>query len=260
APSDGAREGNRETADAAVPVGHSQETKADTPQSGAPAPSGGEDGRRPSEGAAAAPEALPIVDGLDTRDGLARVAGNRKLYLKLLRQFVEQQALAPAQIGDALGRGDAATAERLAHTVKGVAGSLGAGAVQRVAATLEKAIAARTGAAELTPLLEEFKGVLEGLVSRLRAALPATSPAAGTTPAAIEPLDPAQAKRVIQEMIAHLNNFDPAAGDTFEAHAGVFRALFPAAVFATFQQQIEGFAFAEALALLQSAAIEKGLS
>jgi PAS domain S-box-containing protein len=259
-PSHGAREGNRETADAAVPTEPSQETKGDTPRSAAPAPSGGADGRRPGEGATAAPDALPIVDGLDTRDGLARVVGNRKLYLKLLRQFVEQQAPVPAQIGDALERGDVTTAERLAHTVKGVAGSLGAGAVQRVAATLEKAIATRTDTAEWTPLLEEFKGVLEGLVSRLQAALPATNPATGTAPASTEPLDPAQAKRVIQEMIAHLNNFDPAAGDTFEAHAGVFRALFPAAVFATFQQQIEGFAFAEALALLQSAAIEKGLS
>ncbi len=230
------------------------------PLSGAPAPGGGESGRRPGEGSGAAADALPIVDGLDTRDGLARVAGNRKLYLRLLTQFVEQQAPAPAQIGEALERGDTATAERLAHTVKGVAGSLGAGAVQRVAATLEKAIAARSGVAELTPQLEEFKGVLEGFVSRLRAALPETSPAAETMQASPEPLDPAQAKRVIQEMIAHLNNFDPAAADTFEANSGVFRALFPAAVFTTFQERIEGFAFAEALALLQSAAIEKGLS
>ena len=49
---------------------------------------------------------LPSVEGLDTADGLLRVAGNRRLYLKLLRQFVEQQADAPARIADASGAGD----------------------------------------------------------------------------------------------------------------------------------------------------------
>ena len=45
---------------------------------------------------------LPSVEGLDTKDGLGRVAGNRKLYLKLLRQFVQQQGAVPAQIAEAL--------------------------------------------------------------------------------------------------------------------------------------------------------------
>ncbi len=64
---------------------------------------------------------LPSVEGLDTKDGLPRVGGNRKLYLKLLRQFVEQQGQAPAQIAEALARNEVPVAERLAHTVKGVA-------------------------------------------------------------------------------------------------------------------------------------------
>src|SRR5438046_2205311 len=64
--------------------------------------------------------------GLDAQDGLQRVAGNQKLYLKLLRQFVDQQGKAPGQIASALTRGDAALAERLAHTLKGVAGNIGA--------------------------------------------------------------------------------------------------------------------------------------
>jgi PAS domain S-box-containing protein len=36
---------------------------------------------------AAKSQDLPSVEGLDTKDGLIRVAGNQKLYLKLLRQF-----------------------------------------------------------------------------------------------------------------------------------------------------------------------------
>ena len=70
---------------------------------------------------------LPVVEGLDTADGLLRLAGNRTLYLKLLRQFAEQQGAAPAEIAALLAAGDLATAERQAHTIRGVAGSLGAG-------------------------------------------------------------------------------------------------------------------------------------
>src|SRR6185503_15665648 len=58
----------------------------------------------------AAPPDIHSIDGLDTRDGLSRVAGNRKLYLKLLQQFVEGQGPAVGQIAAALNGGDVALA------------------------------------------------------------------------------------------------------------------------------------------------------
>ena len=128
--------------------------------------------RKPNVADTSAPADLPSLEGLNVQDGLGRVAGNRKLYLKLLRQFVDQQGLAPAEIAEALARQDISVAERLAHTVKGVAGSLGMGAVQQVAATLEKAIAAKTDSAALAPLVGNFSTVLDDLVKRLDAALP----------------------------------------------------------------------------------------
>ena len=212
----------------------------------------------PAAGAPATTHDLAGLDGLDTKDGLGRVAGNRKLYLKLLRQFVEQQGPAPAQIADALARNDALLAERLAHTVKGVAGNLGARAVQPIAATLEKAIATKAAAAELDPVLREFRATMEDFVTRLRSALPQPDIAAvPSAPAAA--LDPTQAKRVVEEMIGHLNNFDSAAGDCLGANRAVFQALMPAEAFGTFEQHLTGFAFAEALAVLEPSAREKGL-
>jgi two-component system sensor histidine kinase/response regulator len=208
----------------------------------------------PAATGAEANPSLPSVEGLDTKDGLARVAGNRKLYLKLLRQFAEQQGPAPGQIADALARNDSALAERLAHTVKGVAGNLGARPVQEAAATLEKAIAAKTDSAGLTPLLREFSSALDGFVTRLRAALPAV-----TTAAPAAPVDPELAKRVVREMITHLNNFDPAAGECLETNRDVFRALLPGEAFMSFEQRVGSFALADALARLQQVAKEKGL-
>jgi two-component system, sensor histidine kinase and response regulator len=54
---------------------------------------------------------LPPIDGLDARDGLSRVGGNRRLYVKLLREFIEQQGPAVAQVSDALAAGDIVRAE-----------------------------------------------------------------------------------------------------------------------------------------------------
>src|SRR5262249_57592905 len=85
-------------------------------------------------------DGLPAVEGLDTAEGLLRVAGNKNLYLKLLRQFVATEHDAPSRIRERLASEDRATAERMAHTVKGVAGNLGAKAVQSAAADLERAV------------------------------------------------------------------------------------------------------------------------
>ena len=201
---------------------------------------------------------IPFVEGLNVQDGLSRVAGNRKLYLKLLREFVDQQGAAPARVAEALAQQDMLVAERLAHTVKGVAGSLGMDAVQQVAATLEKAIAAKTESAALAPLVGNFNTVLGDLVKRLDAALPrretVSSPAA--TDAAF---DPDKAKEVALEMIGHLNNFDPAAADCLEAHRDLFRALLPGEGFSAFEKEVNDFAFSDALARLQKAASDRRL-
>ena len=213
------------------------------------------DGEQISARPVSGPDDLPAVEGLDTRDGLGRVAGNRKLYLKLLRQFLEQQGAAPAQIAEALARNEVAVAERLAHTVKGVCGNLGVRAVQQAAAELEKKIATKTAPAELAPALQEFTATLQDFVNRLRAALPQTE----TALAPQAPLDAEQAKQAITEMIRHLSNFDPTAGDCLETNRDVFRSLLPGESFAAFEQQVDGFAFADALAELQEAAKKKGL-
>ena len=201
---------------------------------------------------------LPPIAGLDTTDGLSRVAGNRQLYLKLLRQFIEQQGPVPAQIAEALERHDDSLAERLAHTIKGLTGSIGARSLQQVAAKLEKAIVTRMPAAELMPLLREFRGGTEDLVSHLRAALPPEE-IAPVAAAPAMPLDPAQLRRSVEEMMSHLNNLDPTAAECLEANRDVFQALLPGDSYTRFEQSVKGFAFAEALAQLQPVAKEKGI-
>jgi len=83
------------------------------------------------------PSELP---GIAIESGLATVAGNEKLYRKLLGKFLESNADVVDEIRTNLKRKDMETASRLAHTVKGVAGNLGFTDLYPAAGELEKAI------------------------------------------------------------------------------------------------------------------------
>jgi two-component system sensor histidine kinase/response regulator len=213
---------------------------------------------RPAEKPHADELEIPTVEGLNSAEGLLRVAGNKKLYGKLLRQFSNTEADAAQRIGSALEAKDHALAERLAHTVKGLAGSLGSHTVQQVAGRLEGVIASRAPSAELMPILQEFTSVLQDFISRLRAALPPVTTDPARTTADV-PFDSERVKQVLKEMIGHLNNFDPAAEECLDVNRDAFRALLPEESFASFKQEVGQFAFANALVRLEQAAKEKGL-
>jgi signal transduction histidine kinase/DNA-binding response OmpR family regulator len=195
---------------------------------------------------------IPDVEGLNSVDGLLRVAGNRKLYLKLLRQFCTQKADSPQQIAELLNAGDLASAERKAHTAKGVAGNLGMKTVQLAAGELEKAIHDGADAGRLESLRQQFEATLTPLIERLRAAL-GEEPACPAAPKGVA-VDPAQVKAVVEQMTGYLLEFDAAAADCLEANRGVFASLFSAEEFGRFEQKVQGYAFGEALAQLEQAA------
>jgi CheY-like chemotaxis protein len=77
--------------------------------------------------------------GIDTRIGLENVQGNQRLYQRLLTRFREGQQGFVTEFRAAWRAGERTKAGRLAHTLKGVAGTLGAQALQAAAAELEQA-------------------------------------------------------------------------------------------------------------------------
>ena len=147
-------------------------------------------------------------------------------------------------------------AERLAHTVKGVAGNLGVQVIQQSASVLESALRARSSFNELELMQKEFAAVLTDFLTRLRAELPEQQQQSTTaTPISI---DSAQLKRLIQDMMTHLNNFDPSAGDYLDGNKDYFHALLLES-YDTFEKQVAAFAFADAMTTLQEAAKSKGI-
>jgi HPt (histidine-containing phosphotransfer) domain-containing protein len=104
-------------------------------------------------------DSLHELAGISVADGLKNVGGNQKFYFKLLQQFLDTNRDSVLQIRDALENQDRSLAVRLTHTVKGVAGTLGAGELAQVAGKLEKNLKTRE-ATGLSSSLHEFESHL----------------------------------------------------------------------------------------------------
>lgn len=100
---------------------------------------------------------------LDTQDAMARMGGE-ELYLTMLDQFIPSQGLALQSIREAIGANDPQTAERLAHTLKGVAASIGAAPLAESANQLELAIR-QEDAGSYPQLIETAAGRLSQVVA-----------------------------------------------------------------------------------------------
>ena len=85
-------------------------------------------------------DSIPYLPGIEVETGLKRVGGNRKLYRKLLLRFREDNSNAIQQIKEAKEKKDNELAVRLAHTIKGVAGNLGANDLYNVSREVEGAL------------------------------------------------------------------------------------------------------------------------
>jgi signal transduction histidine kinase/DNA-binding response OmpR family regulator len=154
---------------------------------------------------------LPEIAGINLADGLRRVAGNRRLYRDLLGQFAHKQCDAAAQISAALKGGDQNLAERIAHTVKGVAGNIGIAEVQSSAQKLEKAI--REGHDSIPALVDEFAASLATQVHAIEQALNASAPVQSDG-APLPPFNGEAASSAIARLRVLLEASD---GDTEEA-------------------------------------------
>lgn len=127
-------------------------------------------------------DGLPdTIAGMDVQSGLKRVVGNRKLFLTLLKKYVSGQADAVVRIRSALQEGDHATAERDAHTLKGVSANIGATEVENLAMQIESAIRGGAALADLEQDLSRCQTALQALVVAICSALGIEPPTAVVT-------------------------------------------------------------------------------
>lgn len=119
-----------------------------------------------------APEMVFSISGIDSAPALRRMMGNTDLYISSLRKFSMLQENMAEVTRLALNADDWPTAQRYAHTLKGVAGSIGATDLAAEAATLEHALAERQPQSDLDPLINALDVNLKALVAEIRFNLP----------------------------------------------------------------------------------------
>ncbi len=115
---------------------------------------------------------LEGVSGTFLASGLQRVGNNLELFKRMFSQFRAGNRDTVVNIRSALAQNDLATAERLAHTVKGVAANLGANQLSALGAKLEQAF--RSGELDevevLIAELETELGIVNEEMERFEAA------------------------------------------------------------------------------------------
>ncbi|MSS72785.1 MAG: response regulator [Candidatus Latescibacteria bacterium] len=201
----------------------------------------------PSPGAAASDDPLTAIPGLDVQSGMKRVLNKRPSYENLLRKFIAGQADAPARIRQALGEGTSSDAERHAHTLKGVAGTIGATGLQEMAAAVESSIKKGLSIPEIESCLKAVDRELPRLISALQDALPPEQPAA----VAAE-VDWGKVREAVSRLEALLAEDDTGAIPVFnEAAAQIRSALGPAAV--PIENALKSYDMEEALNALRAA-------
>jgi two-component system, sensor histidine kinase and response regulator len=116
--------------------------------------------------------AIPDIAGIDSAAVLDHLDGNRKLYLWILRTFVENESNVASLIEEALRVEDTKLALRHVHTIKGTAGTIGAVELEAHALSLENVISQSKSLADVKKTLDLFATELNRLASDISNHLP----------------------------------------------------------------------------------------
>ncbi|WP_269533878.1 ATP-binding protein [Chitinimonas sp. BJYL2] len=182
---------------------------------------------------------LPDIDGLDTASGLARTLGDRALYLDLLDRFAQEQHDVMTRLHAALPS-DRALARRLVHTLKSVAGLIGANRVQLLADDIENQLL-RPNSQVDTALLPKLDAELSAVLAGYHAFRDSLGVAA-------------REHVELTGLIALLRAQDGEAVDYLDQHRASLVHALPAAVLQRLEKQIRQYNYEAALATLSAQA------
>jgi len=157
-------------------------------------------------------KAWPALDPLVLDAGKAIAGmGGADTYLTVLEKFISNQGHAVQSIQEALAANDRHTAQRLAHTLKGIAATVGAATLAESMRQLEAYIHKND--------TEKYPQLIAATATELAQVLAAAETylqAHAAQPATVErtPLDMAQLGTLLEQLTRQLQAFDSEAGDT----------------------------------------------
>ncbi len=200
-----------------------------------------------ADGARPRGRALDSIPGLDAAAGLRRIGRKQNLYRSLVRKFASGQRAFPDMLGKALDEGDWAAGERIAHTLKGVAGTIGAEHIQSQAARLEQVIERRQDRAQVDELFAPLAASLADLIAHLDAALAdddtPPEPAAAPNPRLLD--------ETCRSLALLLAEGDAEGLVEFERNSALLKAAFPQE-FEALSAAVEAYDFEAAARILDA--------
>jgi CheY-like chemotaxis protein len=182
---------------------------------------------------------LPPLPGLDVVASLDRLQGNKRLYLKLLRQFSKHYVNFDQQLTHLLSDEDSEPFIRMAHTIKGLAGNIGADKLRIIAARAEQEF---EHSDKRESIVDPLRAQVATVVAQLRATLPDEANIAppGT-------LDSIAAINSLEELSAMLEEYDVAVGDFFQQYCASLNTPVLAPELALLRIAIEGYDYDQAM-------------
>ena len=166
--------------------------------------------------------------------------------MRVLRHFTAAHATDLAELHRHLVAGDLSEARRLAHTLKGVAGTLGAVQLQGLVAELEAAIGVGQPLQALEPLIERASTTQNSLTAALGDVLGTSAPEV----LEVETVDWRQVGPILVRLEALLVEDDVRANQVFREAAPLLHTAL-GAVASKLEQQLEGFEYQLALEILR---------
>ncbi|KAA6183867.1 histidine kinase, partial [Thiohalocapsa marina] len=194
--------------------------------------------------------ALPALDGIDTAAGLKRVQGNSALYLKLLRKTAQSQANSLEQYDAAVAAGDWTAAQRIIHSLKGVAGNIGAVDLQEACVRLEAAAKSQRPEPQArAAVLQALGQVLTAIASLPQAQPPARAQQVRTAKA--QQIQPERVAQVLAELARLIADSSFAAATRLAEERDLFSAAGLSAELEQLQAALEEYDFNAAESLLE---------
>jgi signal transduction histidine kinase/CheY-like chemotaxis protein/HPt (histidine-containing phosphotransfer) domain-containing protein len=188
---------------------------------------------------------LTFIDGIDIDAGLRRVMGKRQRYVSLLHSFCQTKANADIEIRQALIAGELEDAERLAHTIKGLAGQIGAHNLQSCAEQLETVIREHGSTQVVSDKLDIFANALANQVAAILKAISVAD--AGVDSSPLTP--PAELDVLMRQLVYMLRDDDAKADRLLSDHAIILKERWPEQ-FRALRQAVREYDFELALRLL----------
>jgi two-component system sensor histidine kinase/response regulator len=158
---------------------------------------------------------LPDLPGIDLQEALNILGNKQELLLKMLHEFRRNNSLLPTRLRELSQEGNWPEIQHWAHTIKGVAGYLGAKKLQQTSEGLETALS-RGRQEDSVVLLVEFIDSLDSVLSAL-AELPPIPGKSKPHPdrQAAGSATPSEVEKHLQTLIEHLHKGEFAAEEQF---------------------------------------------